>query len=93
MAGKLDEDDKFDWTKGKAEGSPLPPNVSEYLQQVVFPCYFQMLDDEENKETVEKVLECLRELGEDLGPAAYNGYVAEKLMKYIILFLDKKAYC
>ena len=92
LEGKLDEDNKFQWTKGKAEDCPLPPRVTEFLQQVVFPYLFKVLDTEDDKEVVERVLENLRELGEELGPAAYTG-VIEEVMKYIVIFLTKKAYC
>lgn len=92
LEGKLDEDDKFHWVKGKAEDCPLPSMVTKFLQQIVFPYIFKVLEVEDDKEVIERVFENLRELGEELGPAAYTG-VIEEVMKHIVIFLQKKAYC
>jgi hypothetical protein len=85
-------EDKFEWVKGPASGSPLPPQVLEFLTTVVLPYYFSVFDQEEDKSVIERVLENMTELNEDLGPAAFS-LCMDKVMKYVTLFLNKKAYC
>ena len=92
LNGLMNADDKFEWKKGPAAESPIPPAVLEFLSQVVLPYYFQVFDQEEDKTVIERVLENMRELSEDLGPAAFQLNVPE-IMKYIALFLNKKAFC
>jgi len=52
----------------------------------------KVLETEENKEVIERVLENLREMCEDFGPAAFRDTMPE-LVENIILLLDKKAFC
>ena len=62
------------------------------LNQIVFPYYFKLFDEEEKKEVIERVLGNMRELTEDYGPGVYIDQM-EKTVKYIILFLQKKTFC
>ena len=39
LAGVLDEDENFEWTKGAPQGSPLPPQVADFVTQTVLPYY------------------------------------------------------
>lgn len=64
LAGVIDKDDTFAWTKGAPENSPLPPPVTQFLSETVLPYYIQLLEQEEEKEVIESVLERLRELCE-----------------------------
>mmetsp|Transcript_1414 Transcript_1414/g.1902 ORF Transcript_1414/g.1902 Transcript_1414/m.1902 type:complete len:396 (+) Transcript_1414:2138-3325(+) len=92
LEGKMNDDDKFEWTKGAPAGSPLPASVSNYLNQIVFPYFIRVLETEENKEIIERVLENLREIAEDFGPAAFE-QVIPKISEQIVLLLQKKAFC
>ena len=71
LNGVMNEDNRFIWKRGPANESPLPQQVVEYLDQIVFPYYYRLFDEEENKEVIERVLENLREMSEDYGPAAF----------------------
>ena len=62
--------EKFPWVKGLPAKVDIPPGVREYLDSVVFPHYYQIFETEDNKEVIEKTLECLREACEMFGPAA-----------------------
>jgi hypothetical protein len=62
------------------------------LGTVVLPYYFRIFEQEEDKSVIERVLENMREMSEDLGPAVFEGKM-ERVMKYIIQFLEKKAFC
>ena len=42
-------DDRFPWKKGSPKESPLPAQVSQFLNQIVLPYYFNLFEAEENK--------------------------------------------
>jgi len=92
LAGAIDADEKFDWTKGAPQNSPLPEHVATFLNQTVFPYYFKLLEQEDDKEVIESVLERLREIAEAFGPASI-GVRVEELVPVLIRFLEKKAFC
>lgn len=50
--------------------TPLPEQAVEFIDQVIFHHYFKIFEEEDNKEVIEKTLECIREMCEVLGPAA-----------------------
>jgi hypothetical protein len=86
-------EEKFPWVKGVPVKVDIPPQVREFLDTIVFPHYYQIFESEDNKEVIEKTLECLREACEVFGPAAIAPH-SDKLMKDVILpLLDKKAFC
>jgi hypothetical protein len=70
-SGDPNNDDKFDWTPGLPAKQKLPSNVVEYLNKVLYPHFNNLLQNEQNKEVIEKVLECIRDLADFLGPAAF----------------------
>lgn len=59
---------------------------------VIFPHYYKIFEDEANKEVIEKTLECVREMCEELGPGSIQNQL-ENLTNYILQFLDKRAFC
>jgi len=59
---------------------------------VIFPHYYKIFEDEANKEVIEKTLECLREMCEELGPGAIVNQL-QQITNHMILFLDKRAFC
>lgn len=85
-------EEKFPWTKGLPVQVSLPPQVTEYLNTVVLPHYFELFEAEDNKEVIEKTLECIREMCEVFGPSAVVGH-ADKLVEILLALLDKKAFC
>ena len=85
-------DEKFPWEKGLPVKKPLPSQVNEYLDQVVFPHYFNIFETDDNKEVIEKTLECLREMCEVFGPGAIASH-SDKLVEVLLTLLDKKAFC
>ena len=90
--GAMNAEDNFEWTKGPANESMLPPPVLEFISQVVLPYYFQTFDQEEDKQVIERVLENMIEMCQDLGPAVFT-LTIDKVMKYITLLLTKKSFC
>ena len=71
LNGVMDADDKFNWTKGAPDASPLPAQVVELLNTIVFPYFWKLFDDEDQKAVIERVLENMREMCEDFGPALF----------------------
>lgn len=92
LAGALDADEHFNWTKGPPQNSSLPEHVLTFLNETVLPYYIRLLEQEDEKEVIESVLERLREFCEQFGPAAVASQL-DKLVALLIKFLDKKAFC
>jgi len=92
-SGKLNKDDTFEWVKGDVQVSALPADVTEYLNTYVFPYFYNVFEEEDNKEVVERVLENLTELANDFGPAVFNQDNLNKIIQIIIKFLDKRTFC
>lgn len=63
-------EDKFHWEKGLPVKTPLPEQAQQLIDQVILPHYFKIFEDETNKEVIEKTLECIREMCEELGPGS-----------------------
>lgn len=59
---------------------------------MVLDHYFSLFEQEDNKEVIEKTLECLREMCEVFGPAAIANHT-DKIVQILLALLDKKAYC
>jgi hypothetical protein len=82
----------FPWVKGLPVKVALPPQVTEFLNTVVLPHYFELFEAEDSKEVIEKTLECIREMCEEYGPSSIVDH-ADKLVETLLLLLDKKAFC
>ena len=50
------------------------------------------MEEEYHKEVIEKVLECIRDLAEEMGPAGIADYI-DWIVSQIELLLDKSAPC
>lgn len=84
--------EKFVWKKGLPVQIGLPDKVQEFIDTVVLQHYYKIFEDEQNKEVIEKTLECLREMCEELGPGSIVNQIGN-ILKYIVMLLDKKAFC
>lgn len=82
----------FVWSKGMPVKEQLPEKVVEFLDQVVFPHYYKIFEDERHKEVIEKTLECIRELLEVFGPSSVQ-HQMDRINAVIIMLLEKKAFC
>ena len=58
----------------------------------MFPYYYKLFDEEDEKEVIERAIVNLSELAEELGPAAFRNQIP-KVTDYIIKFLEKKTFC
>jgi len=72
QTGNHDYDRKFQWEKGYPVKQPLPEKVKQFLEQVVYPHYFKIFEQEMEKEVIEKVLDAFIELCNELGPGAVD---------------------
>ncbi len=70
----------------------MPQKVQEFIDQVVFAHFYELFESEQNKEVIEKTLECIRDMCEQLGPGAVINQV-DKIVTFVNLLLDKKAFC
>jgi hypothetical protein len=85
-------EDKFKWEKGLPVKIQVPLEVTAFLDQVIFPHFFNLFDTEESKEVIEKTLECLREMCEVFGPSAIANH-SDKLVEVMLTLLDKRTRC
>ncbi len=87
-----DANDKFQWKKGLPPVVTLADKVQEFIDTVIFPHFYKIFEDEQNKEVIEKTLECIRDFCEELGPCAIVNQT-DRIVQVIISLLDKKAFC
>jgi hypothetical protein len=59
----------------------------------VFPHFQHLLENEQNKEVIEKVLECIRDLADYMGPGAFSVANLEMVLGHLVLLLNKEAFC
>jgi hypothetical protein len=86
-SGNPNTDEPYKWTPGFPAAQALPQQVNEYLEVVLFPQFQKLLNDEQNKEVVEKCLECIRDLADEMGPAAFNEARLKIVFKTVIELL------
>jgi hypothetical protein len=84
--GLLDDDDKFEWTKGSPSASPIPYDVLQYFDTVLYEYLFNVFDTETNKELVEKAMSTIVDMVVDLGPGVFATQM-NKITDYTVLFL------
>jgi hypothetical protein len=68
FTGRADNDQDHEWKAGLPVKIPFPEQVTEFLSKVVYPHFAKLFSDEEDKEVVEKVLECIRDIADEMGP-------------------------
>lgn len=85
---------KMEWKKGLPVQLTLHPDVLQFLDQVAFPHYLETFADEQNKEVIEKLLECYVDIADALGPGAFTheGYLSQ-LLDFLNRLLRKESYC
>jgi hypothetical protein len=64
----------------------------QYLTTIIFPHYQTLVNDEQNKEVMEKMLMCLKDLAEEMGPASLEQNV-DLVVSSLELFLEKATFC
>lgn len=89
-----DFDRKMDWQKGLPVKLTLHDDVVQFLDQVAFPHYLETFADEQNKEVIEKLLECYVDIAYALGPGAFmhEGFLSQ-LLENLIKLLNKQSFC
>lgn len=87
-----DAKDRYQWKKGLPVQVPFHEKVLEFIDLVVFPHFQKIIEDEDSKEVIEKTLECIRDVCEELGPGAIVNQI-DKIVNFVNLLLDKKAFC
>ena len=59
---------------------------------VLFPKFTTIIHQESNKEVIEKVLECIRDISDEMGPAGVADHI-EMIITTLETLLDKDALC
>ena len=90
--GKQDTDEKLEWKGGLPVQEPLPADAKTYIDNILMPHFTNLLKEEMEKEVVEKVLENIRDMAEEMGPGGICDHL-DFIVGYIELLLEKKAPC
>lgn len=64
----------------------------EFNRVFLFPQFMTFMKQETNKEVIEKVLECIRDIADEMGPAGVMGHI-EMIITSLEALLDKNAPC
>lgn len=70
----------------------MPAQVKEFLDTIVIPHFKERVETDVHKEVIEKVLECIRDLAEEMGPASIQDHM-DWIITTIEALLDKTATC
>ena len=92
FTGRAENDQEHVWEAGLPLKMPFPEQVTEFLSKVVYPHFQKLFSDEEDKEVVEKVLECIRDIADDMGPGGIASNVP-MIMAALEGLLDKETRC
>ena len=90
--GKADSDEKLEWKAGLPVQQPLPAEVKTFVNTRLMPHLKEVMESEMSKEVVEKVLECIRDLADEIGPDAVIDHV-DWIVGTIEQLLDKTSMC
>lgn len=86
--GKQDSDDKFFWKAGLPVSIDVPDQVRDFLTRWLIPHFQSLFEKEKDKEVIEKLLECYRDLAEEMGPGAVAPHI-EFFVGSLETLLDK----
>ena len=70
----------------------MRPEVLDFLKTYLFPHFSQLFQQEDSKEVVEKVLECVRDIADELGPSGIEAHL-DLIMGAVEQLLEKSARC
>jgi hypothetical protein len=66
--------------------------VIDFLKTYLYPHFQKLFSDEDSKEVVEKVLECVRDIADELGPSAIENHL-DLILGSVEQLLEKSARC
>jgi len=66
--------------------------VLDFMKEYLFPHFQEVIIADEDKEVVEKVLECIRDIAEEFGPSGIEAHI-NLIMASVDQLLDKAARC
>lgn len=92
FSNQPDTDEPFHWVAGLPAQNQLRPEVLDFLKTYLFPHFQKLFQDEDSKEVVEKVLECVRDLADELGPSGIEAHL-DLIMGSVEQLLEKSARC
>lgn len=64
----------------------------DFMKEYLFPHFQEVIIADEDKEVVEKVLECIRDIAEEFGPSGIEAHI-NLIMASVDQLLDKAARC
>lgn len=92
FSNQPDSDEPFHWEAGLPAQNQLRPEVLDFLKTYLYPHFAQLFQQEDSKEVVEKVLECVRDIADELGPSGIEAHL-DLIMGAVEQLLEKSARC
>lgn len=90
--GRADSDEKLEWQAGMPTEQQLPDVVKQFVDTVLMAHFKELFEAEMNKEVIEKALECIRDLADEMGPCSLVHHL-DTIIQFIEILLDKQAFC
>jgi hypothetical protein len=85
-------EEKVKWKKGLPAQVKYSEDINKFLNEHVLDHFFGVFNYEADKEVIEKMLESLVDLCEELGPAAIESRLDE-IVRQANLLISGKSYC
>ena len=89
---EIDSDKKYKWEAGIPLKEQLPDQVNQFLISVLYPHFHELIMREQSKEVIEKVLECIRDIADEMGPAGVITNI-EMIVRTLEDLLNKECHC
>lgn len=76
----LDCGEDFEWMPGFENPTPIGEHTEQFLQKVYFPTFATVFETEDENDVIERMMQSLIEITEELGPAIYQGRLEQILL-------------
>jgi hypothetical protein len=86
---KLECGEDFEWLPGFNNMTPIGEKTEIFLKQIYFPALAIVFESEDEDEVVERMMQSLIEVSDELGPAVYDNRI-EQLLKLVNNLLEQK---
>lgn len=77
---KLECGENFEWLPGFKSPTPIGDNTQLFLKEVYFPAMSTVFESEDDNDVVERMIQSLIDITDELGPAVYQGRLEQLLM-------------
>jgi len=77
---KIECGENYEWTPGFTNPTPIGQNTEEFLMNVYFPIVATVFDTEDENDVIERMMQSLIDITDELGPSVYIGRLDQILL-------------